>query len=359
MKKKLFFAAVDLNIGGIEKALVNLLNVIDYSKYDVVLFLEKKEGTLLNELNKNVVVKELKVSKLKITPLRKIVNFTRKLIFKLKNKNKYDFSCCYATYSYSAAKISLMASTNSSLYVHSDYSFIYNEKDFREFFDSRYIDLFRRIVFVSNESRNNFLKYYPNLNNKTLVFNNFINIKDILEKSKEKIPLELNDKNKHLVFIGRLEDKSKKVGRCINLINNIEDTDLMIIGDGPDRREYEKLVYKYDLNDRIKFLGMKDNPYPYIKNADYLILTSDYEGFPVIYLEAIALKKTIITTINTSDETINIKDGFGYIISKDNDKMISEVKTIISNKNKLKSIDLDVIQKNRIKMLEQLFEGVI
>ena len=359
MKKKLFFAAVDLNIGGIEKALVNLLNNINYDKYEVFLYLEKKQGILLNDLNKNVIVKELKVSNNKIIIIRKFINFTRKLLFKIKNKNKFDFSCCYATYSYSSIKLALIASKNSSLYVHSDYSFIYDEKEYRYFYDTHYINQFRKVIFVSNESKNNFLNYYNSFNNKVIVINNFININDIIEKAKENVDLELNSTNKHFVFVGRLDDKSKKLSRAINLVKNIDNIDLIIIGDGPDRKKYEELVCKYNLNNRINFLGMKDNPYPYIKISDYLILTSDYEGFPVTYLEAIVLNKIIITTINTSDEIINIRDGFGYIISKDESKMIDEVKKILKDNKKNKKVDFYSIQNNRMKKLEELFEEVI
>ena len=91
-----------------------------------------------------------------------------------------------------------------------------------------------------------------------------------------------------------------------------------------------------------------------MKEADYVILTSDYEGFPVTYLESIVLNKNIITTINTSDDTINMKD-YAYIISKDEDKMIKEVKDIIKKKNNKKIIDLEKLQEERIKRLEKIF----
>lgn len=358
MKKKLFFAAVDLNIGGIEKALVNLLNSINYEKYEVTLVLEKKEGPLLDTLNKNVIVRELKVSNNKIVFIRKIVNCFRKLIFKLKNTNKYDFSCCYATYSYSAVKLSLIASKNSSIYIHSDYTYIYKEEEFYNFFNKHNIDRFRKIIFVSNESRDNFKKYYPNLTNKFLIVNNFIDVDDIKNKSLEKVGLSFNN-NKHLVFVGRLDDKSKKLGRAIDLVKNINDIDLLVVGDGPDRNKYENYVKENNLQKRVVFVGSKKNPYPYIKNSDYLILTSDYEGFPVIYLEAIALNKYIITTINTSDDQINISDGFGYIISKDEEKMINEVQKLLKKDIKTKIIDFKEIQKKRMESLEEIFNEVI
>jgi glycosyltransferase involved in cell wall biosynthesis len=357
MKKRLLFTAYNLDIGGIEKALVNLLNNIDYSKYEVTLVLEKKEGLFLKDLNKNVIVKELKVSSSKIVPIRKLINFSRKLIFKLKNKNKYDFSCCYATYSYSANKLALIGSSNSSLYVHSNYKDLYTKKEFCEFFNTRNIDSFKHIIFVSNESKDYFEEVYPSLKNKLKVLNNFIDIENVKKLSEEKIS-EVKPNNKLLVFVGRLDDSSKKLGRAINLVKNIPELELWLIGDGPDRKMYEELVNKNNLNSRVKFLGRKTNPYPYIKLADYYILTSDYEGFPVTYLESLILNKEIITTIPVSDDKIDIRD-YAYIVSKDEDKMVKEVKDILNKSRKQKSISIDKIQKERMKDLEVLFNEVI
>ena len=129
---------------------------------------------------------------------------------------------------------------------------------------------------------------------------------------------------------------------------------IWIIGDGPDREMYEKYTKELKLEKRVSFLGKKINPYPYMKQADYIILTSDYEGFPVTYLEAITLDKKIITTIPTSDEYINIKD-YAYIISKDEDKMVEEVKEILAKKKSKSKINLAEIQEKRIKKLEGIF----
>ncbi len=357
MKKKLLFTAYNLNIGGIETSLVNLLNNIDYSKYDVTLILERKEGILLNEINKNVIVKELKVSNFKISFIRKIINFIRKLLFSLKYKNKFDFSCCYATYSYSGNKLALIGSKNSSIYVHSNYKDLYKSdfKKFKEFFDSRNIDKFRNIIFVSFESRNDFLKYYPYLKDKTKVFNNFINVSKIINLSKETIN-EKKPNNILFVYVGRLDDSSKKLSRAIEIVKNIDEITLWMVGDGPDRAKYEKLVSDYDLKDRVLFIGEKKNPYPYIEKADYVILTSDYEGFPVIYLESLVLKKPIITTIGVSSDHLNIND-YAYIISKNNKKMIDDVKKVLKSKTKYIEISIDNLQKERIKELENLFDS--
>ena len=316
-KKRLLFASFSMDLGGIERALVNLVNMLDNNKYDVEIVLEEKKGVFLDKINSNAIVRECKVSNNKMVVLRKLINASRKLFFKVINYHNYDFSCCYATYSYSSSKLALMASTNTAFYV----------------------------------QRDSFLNYYNNLKKKTLVLNNLININEIKENSFLEIKEEKMNDKKLFVFIGRLDDSSKKLKRAIDLCKEISDIELWIIGNGPDKNMY--IDYAKG-NKRIKFLGLKKNPYPYIAKADYIILTSEYEGFPVVYLEALALNKQIITTINTSDDLINIKD-YAYIISKDGNKMIKEVKEILNKGPKYTEIDLDSIQAKRIKNFEKIF----
>ena len=359
-KKELLFSINDLRVGGIETAIINLLNNIDYKKYNVTLVMEEKTGVLLKNVNKNVKVQELKVSNNKNVIIRKGINFIRKLNFSILNYHKFDFSCCYATYSLSANKIALTASKNNSIYVHSNYRYIYKDKtEFKNFFNCRNISSFRRIIFVANEAEKDFIKIYPELKNKCLVLNNFIDPDKILKLSTEKIS-ENHPKNKKLfVFIGRLDDSSKKVSRAINLLKSLSDVNLLIVGDGPDRKMYEDLVTKNDLSKRVTFVGQKTNPYLYIKLADYIILTSDYEGFPVTYLEAITLHKRILTTIDVSDESINIGKDYATIISMDEKEMLKDVQKELSSPRKIKDIDIKKIQEERLEKLENIFNEVI
>lgn len=356
-KKRLLFTDVNLEIGGIEKAQINLLDNINYNKYKVDLILEEKKGTLLSKVNKNVLIRELKVSNNKNKIIRKSINLTRKLIFKILEYKNYDFSCCYTTYSYSSNKLALIASSNNSLYIHSDYKYVYkNKDDFRKFFDTRKVNEFKRIIFVSNESKNSFLEEYNELKDKCVVINNFIDTKDIISKSHEKIELKKNKNKKLFVFVGRLDDSSKKLKRAINLVKEISSIELLIVGDGPDRKMYEDFTKKCKVENRVTFIGSKENPYPYMNEADYVILTSDYEGFPVTYLEAITLNKNIITTIETSDESIDMKD-IAYIIPKEEKEMVKSVKEILKENSKKKNINIDKIQKNKIKIFEELFDN--
>ena len=356
-KKDLLFTAYNMDLGGIEKALLNLVNTIDKDKYNVDIILEEKKGIFLDKISPYVKVKEIKVSNHKDVLVRKTINVLRKLWFKIINGNNYDFSCCYATYSYSGSKIALIASTNVALYVHNDYKVIYpNDEDFYNFFETRNISDYKYIIFVSNENRNGFIKKYKELEDRCLVFNNLVNTDEIILQSREKIEAKKQKNKKLLIFVGRLDDAAKKVSRQINLVKEIPELELWIVGDGPDRDKYEKEVEKNKLENRITFFGRKANPFPYMKEADYVILTSDYEGFPVTYLEAITLHKDIITTFPTSDDSIDINE-IGYVISKDENEMVKQVKKILKEKKEKQDIDLDIIQESRMDRFEEMFDA--
>ena len=358
-KKSLLFTGVNLKLGGIEKSLVNLVNKIDKNKYQVTIILEEAKGELLEKLDKSIKVKEFKVSNNKNKIIRKGVNILRRCSYALFNYHTFDFSCCYATYSYSGNKISKLSSINNSIYVHSDYSYIYPDlEDFRRFFDTRGIYDFKTIFFVSLESCRKFTKIYPFLKNRCFVFNNFINLEEIEALSKEKISLTKPRGKTLFVFVGRLDDASKKLGRAFKLVANFDNVVLWVVGDGPSREDYVKEVNKLKIEDRVVFVGSKINPYPYMKKGDYLILTSLYEGFPVVYLEGLALKKKLITTIKVSDDYLKIGKNYGEVIPSNEMKMLEKVKEILNNKKKTDTfLDLEEIQNVRMEKLETIFNG--
>ena len=358
-KKCLLFTGVNLKLGGIEKSLVNLVNKIDKNKYQVTIILEDAKGELLEKLDKSINVKEFKVSNNKNKIIRKGVNILRRCSYALFNYHTFDFSCCYATYSYSGNKISKLSSINNSIYVHSDYSYIYPDlEDFRRFFDTRGIYDFKTIFFVSLESCRKFTKIYPFLKNRCFVFNNFINLEEIEILSKEKISLTKPRGKTLFVFVGRLDDASKKLGRAFKLVANLDNVVLWVVGDGPSREDYVKEVKKLKIEDRVIFVGSKINPYPYMKKGDYLILTSLYEGFPVVYLEGLALKKKLITTIKVSDDYLKIGKNYGEVIPSNEMKMLEKVKEILNSKKKTDTfLDLEEIQNVRMEKLETIFDG--
>lgn len=362
--KKVLFISNNLNIGGMEKALVSLLNSFDYSKYCVTLLLEKNEGVLLNQLNPNIKVKEYKVSNFKIVIIRKLINFIHMFFWSLKNKNKYDFSCCYATYSRIGNILSRIASENNSLYVHSNYYeyLNHNKAKIRELFDDLNVEKFKSVIFVSNEAKQGILTIYPHLYNRFFVINNIFDYEIIDKLKDEKIDYKKSNKVVFL-FVGRLEEESKKITRLIKSVDLLKDLnsnfELLIIGGGEKEEEYRKLIHDKGLDKYIKMFGEKENPYPYYKLADYIIMVSNFEGFPVIYNESIYMKKNLLTTINCSDDSINIEKDIATILEKDPGEISKTMLMAITGKleKKENNIDFKKINRERVNRIYKIIEG--
>ena len=123
--KKILFSAYSMDVGGIETALITLLKNIK-DKYDITLVLEKKQGIFLNDVPENIKIITYKPSAFKTVSIRKAIHFIKQRLFKLKYKNKFDFSASYATYSYSSSFVARTASKNCALWVHNDYLNFYN-----------------------------------------------------------------------------------------------------------------------------------------------------------------------------------------------------------------------------------------
>ena len=122
--------------------------------------------------------------------------------------------------------------------------------------------------------------------------------------------------------------------------------------------DYQKEVKKLGIEKKVVFLGSKTNPYPYMKKCDYLILTSNYEGFPVVYLEGLALKKKFITTIKVSDDVIKIGKNYGEVIPTNDKKMLEQVREILNSKDKKEiTLNIEEIQNMRMEKLESIFDG--
>lgn len=367
--KKLLFAAVTLDVGGIETALVTLLNYLaeekenDEYKYEITLVLEKKQGLFLDDINKRVNIIEYTPNNSIFMPLRKTINLFKQIFFKVKYKNKFDFSCAYATYSNPAAFVARTVSTNSVLWCHMDYLAQYkgNKEKVKEFFKEKHIEDFKNIVFVSEKSKNTFLEVFPNLKENTLHIDNLINYKSIVEKSKENIEEKslLNKEKRETIFINvsRHDEEQKKISRIIEATKMLAKENLkfkvLLVGDGQDTEKYKVMVNDYSLNEKIFFLGRKKNPYPYINLADCVLLTSEYEGSPVVFTETMILDKPIITTDVAGSEQIVGK--FGIIAKKDTSDIYLKMKDFIENGYQLKEkFNPEKYNKNILEHLEKL-----
>ena len=360
-RKKVLFASYNLDQGGIETALLNMCQNLSNQNYDIYVYLEKKEGIFLKDIQKNICLRSQKVFNLKFRLLSKTLNMFNKLKFLITNFKEYDFSCCFATYSLSSNFIARYSSNNTAIYIHGDYVKAYENdiKELNNFFNKRKLDKFKHIVFVSNESKDNFLSLYPRFIDKSIVINNFIDSKKYLELSEKEIK-EVKPKGKKLfLYVGRINNKQKNLILMINAFKlayeESKKIELWLIGSGPDEKIIKDLIKEHKLEKSIKLLGVKPNPYPYFKICDYVILTSNSEGFPMVYGEAITFKKPIITTVDVTDESIDIKNNLGYICKKDEKYIKDVIIKVISNKSiNYPQIDIDKINQTKLDMINKI-----
>lgn len=363
--KKLFFATHNLDLGGIETALVTFVNVLSGRGYDITIALEKREGVFLDRLSKEIKVVEYNTNNNKNIIIRKLCNLCNRIKFIMKYKNKFDFSVSFATYSLASSFMARTASRNSALWCHADYLTLYhgNKEEVKAFFRNVSCEKFNHIIFVSKESTKSFTEIFPELKDKTITCNNLINGQQIIEKSKESI-IEENiqelKKEEIPIFLnlGRHDERQKKLTRIIEASKKLKEENLkfkvIFIGDGQDTKLYQEKVEEYDLQDTILFLGRKENPYPYFIISDCIILSSEYEGYPVVYLESFVLHKPIITTKVSDYE--EVENGRGMVVEKDTQSIYMAMKEFIQNGYEIKNpFDYETYNENIVKTLETIF----
>ncbi len=315
--KKILFSAYSLDVGGIETALVTLLKELE-SKYEITLVLEKKQGIFLKEIPKNINIITYTPNENKNVIIRKICNYLKQLKFKLKYKNKFYFAGCFATYSYPASFVARAASKNSALWIHNNYLDFYNNDiaQYREFFHDLKIDEFKKIVFVSNIDKQVFIAQFPEYVKKAISCNNLIDYKKILDLSKEKVEDFKKENITTFINIGRHDEKQKKLSRIIEATKKLNKEGykfkVVFVGTGTATKTYKELAKNIR---NIEFLGIKQNPYPYLKNSDAMIVSSDFEGYPVVFVEAKILEVPIITT-DISDSKKDIDKKYGLVVEK-------------------------------------------
>lgn len=360
MKKKIMFCAYTLDVGGIETALVNLLNNL-INKYDVTLVLEKKQGVFLDRVDSKIKIIEYNPNQNKNPLIRKSINLIKRIRFIVKHKNKYDFAASFATYSKMGSFCARMASKNNALWGHLDYTKLFENKDeMTEFFNFIKYNKFLNIIFVSEEGANSFKKVFPNVKNKVITCNNIIDYKKIIKMSKQKINIK---RENILTFlnVGRHEEKQKRLSRIIEASKELKNDKLqfrvLLVGNGPDTEKYKKMVQKYELEKNIFFCGRKNNPYPYFNISDCVILSSEYEGYPVVFVESLTLNKPIITT-DVSDAKMDIENKYGIVTEKNSNSIYKAMKKIIeegyktSNKFNPEEFNISILKK-----LEKIIDG--
>ena len=353
--KNILFSAYSMDFGGIETALITLLNYLA-PKYNITLVLERKQGVFLEKVPDNVNIITYEASNNKNKIIRKISNFIRQFKFKQKYKNKFDFSACFATYSYPCSFVARTASENSALWVHNNYMNFYNDdvKQYKYFFNKLNIDEYKKIIFVSDLDRKTFIAHFPNCSKKALTCNNLIDYETILEKSKEKVTdLKKSDKAT-FINIGRHDEKQKRLTRIIDATRRLNKEGykfrVVLVGKGSATKQYQD--FAKDLKN-IVFLGAKKNPYPYLKLSDCFLLSSKFEGYPVVLVESQILGKPIVTT-DISDAKKDIDGQYGIVVENSSDGVYQGMKQFLDEGFKPQEFSPEKFNQEILEKLERI-----
>ena len=143
---------------------------------------------------------------------------------------------------------------------------------------------------------------------------NPLNSRDILKLSNKKIKsIYLNKNSLKIIHVGRFsEEKDHNTFlNALRFINSKINFEAIIMGRGKLKNKILKIIDKNKLKKKVRIIDYKKNPYPYIKQADFLILTSLHEGLPNILLEAIILKKFVISSNCPTGPREILDDGKG------------------------------------------------
>jgi len=159
-------------------------------------------------------------------------------------------------------------------------------------------------------------------------------------------------KNREIIYVGRIDYNQKKVYRIIELWkqieNNYHDWRLTIVGDGPQKKDIEDLIETFNLK-RVQVTGFQ-NPLEYYKRASILLLTSEYEGFGLVIVEGMCFG--VIPVVYGSYAAVydiidNGKNGFITNIPYSQEETVACLKSLIENENQRKEIALKAIEKSK------------
>ena len=211
----------------------------------------------------------------------------------------------------------------------------WSQNIFKHFFFKTILSSANKIIVNSIDFKKQFKKRY---NIKATCIYNPLNKKEILNKSKEKTQSYFGKNCLKIINVGRLIDQKDQMTliKAINLIKEKIKINALIVGNGKEKNNLLSFIKKKKLNKIIKIISYKKNPYPLIKHSDIFILSSIYEGLPNVLLEAICLKKFIISSNCPTGPREILDNGKGGLLFKSKNHRELAKKIIYFHKNKKK-----------------------
>lgn len=369
-KKKILIRIGSLRHGGAEKVLVTFLKNLPQNKYEIDLLLNLYSGKYLPEvpdwinvlyLNKGEMITTNRLQDIPVKAFRVIYQKLLKQFpnllyqFILKGK-KYDVEFAAIHGFRDEILNSPLKSSKKLVWIHNDLKktelYHYTDEEFRKFFG------FDKIMVISEKIEQDFNNLTQNLEekNKIVRIYNPLDTEEIVLKSQEprSKKQEARSKNSNLgtqnpdptfvsvgtVFPQKGFDQLLKVHK--RLLDEGFHHKILILGDGYDFENIKNLQKDLGVTETSTLFGFTDNPYPQIKNADFYVLSSRYEGFPTVLFEAITLKKNIIAT-DVSGVREMLDDGkLGLIIENSEQGIYDGMKKALQNPEDFKKYESEL-----------------
>ena len=365
--KKVLFVIDSLHCAGAEKSLTTLLSLLDYSKYDVDLQLfgyggaleelVPKEVNILKPMEyikfsslstKNAVIKSLKnmnfkmlSSRLKFSLAIRKNNYSNAQKARIywqkvsnvieENNKKYDIAISYAqgvpTF-YVAEKV---CAKKKLAWVNVSYKLEDEDRVFQE----QFYDKYNKIVAVSDSAKNIFLETFPKYTDKLEIIYDINDANFIRRMSEQGQSYNDNYTGLRILTIGRLANQKGydiALEACKILKEKGIEFKWYSLGMGPLKEEIEKYINENNLENNFKLLGVKSNPYPFIRDCDIYVQTSRFEGFGIAIAEARMLNKPVVTT--RFDAVYNqMKDRKnGLVVDMNSQGIVNGILELINNK---------------------------
>lgn len=274
--KKIFFLLPGLTFGGAERVIFTLCNELDRTRFEPILVLFSKEGMPLDLLKPDVRVVDLKIKRIRYAVFS-VLNLIRKEKPDIVFGGWGEVSAMLSPIIPFFKKTKFVARETNVVSKH------VSRKEIRFFY--RFYNHFDKIIAQSDDMQKDLIENLGVKPDKIVKINNPVDVKFIENQmvSNDKL---YSDEFKNVVAIGNLSER-KGFDLLLNVFSHLKDKPikLHILGDGRDREKLAEQKEKLGLRN-VVFLGVRKNPYPYLHQADLFVLSSRYEGFPNVLLEA-------------------------------------------------------------------------
>lgn len=369
MKRILIFSHA-MELGGAERALLGLLENIDYSRCQVDLFLMRQAGELLQYLPEEVnLLPEIPQYASLAVPIDQVVRRGQFLVaagravgkfmavgkvrrLKLPSDNgvaleyshkytavcmpkvgkgRYDLAVSFLTPHYFVSQ--KVQAQKKAAWIHTDYSKV--KVDVKS--ELKMWAAYDYIISISEAVSQSFLKVFPSLSDKLIVIENLMPVKSIREQAEEfsaekEMP---DDGTRKLLSIGRFcaaKNFDNVPDICRRILQRGINVRWYLIGFGSDEALIQRKIVECGMEEHIVILGKKTNPYPYIKACDLYVQPSRYEGNSVSVHEAQILGKPVVITDYTTSAS-QLEDGIdGIIVPMDNNKCAEGIIQLLNDK---------------------------